>query len=50
MLWSHKDAPMVLEECTTVQEEMDGKVHAIEVMVFRSRQGSETVGVKRLRG
>lgn len=41
--------PMLLEECTRVEEEMDGKVYSIELMRFRFKEGSESVGVKTLR-
>lgn len=49
MVCSHKELPMLLEECSTVREDMDGTVHSIELMTFRCRQGNETVGVKRLK-
>ncbi|BDA46391.1 probable electron transfer flavoprotein beta subunit lysine methyltransferase [Coccomyxa sp. Obi] len=41
--------PMLLEECRRVDEEMDGKVYSIELMRFRFKEGSESVGVKTLR-
>jgi len=45
---SLREQPMVLEECRPVKEEMDSKLHSIELMKFRFREGSETVGVKSL--
>ena len=41
--------PMLLEECKRVEEEMDGKMYSIELMRFRFKEGSESVGVKTLR-
>ena len=49
MMLSQTERPMMLEECAAVQEDMDGKVHSVEIMRFRFRQGTETVGVKTLR-
>ena len=49
MMLGQTARPLLLEECMTVQESMDGKMHSVEIMRFRFRQGSETVGVKTLR-
>lgn len=49
MMLSQKERPLLLEECLAVQESMDGKTHSVELMRFRFREGSETVGVKTLR-
>lgn len=40
--------PMLLEECTQIEEVMDGKSYSIELMKFHFKEGSESVGVKRL--
>lgn len=49
MMLSQTERPMLLEECSAVQEHMDGKVHSVEILRFRFRQGTETVGVKTVR-
>ena len=49
MMLSQTERPLLLEECLAVQEEMDGKTHSVEVLRFRFRQGTETVGVKTVR-
>ena len=49
MMLSQTERPLLLEECLAVQEEMDGKQHSVEILSFRFRQGSETVGVKTVR-
>ena len=49
MMLSQNERPLLLEECLAVQEVMDGTSHSVEIMRFRIREGSETVGVKTLR-
>ncbi len=49
MMLSQTERPLLLEECVAVHEETDGKTHSVELMRFRLREGSESVGVKTLR-
>ena len=46
LLLSDRRHPMLLEECTSVLEVMDGQTHPVEIMQLRFREGRETVGVK----
>ena len=46
LLLSDRQHPMLLEECSSVAEEMDGQAHPVEIMQLRFREGRETVGVK----
>ena len=48
LLLSDRQHPMLLEECTSVLEDMDGQAHPVEIMQLRFREGRETVGVKAL--
>ena len=48
LLLSDRQDPMLLEECSSVVEEMDGQAHPVEIMQLRFREGRETVGVKTL--